>query len=104
MSTVTASVQIIIGTTTAAVAAATATTGFYVDARGATLAADALAGSEEVTIEYRPGAGTAWGSFYDEGVAVKLTATKPHITITGRGQYRVAKTATVSSCGVYVVR
>ncbi len=96
---------ILIDPTTSSVSASQDTT-FRVGAGSpVTISANALAGSENVDIEYSPdGSSTTWSVAYnfDSGEALVLSATGAQLILNGTGYYRVSKDATVSSCGVYL--
>lgn len=91
----------IIRPTTAAVPDSDA---FFIDARGGTLSADALAEAETIAVHYSGNGGVTWTPLYDGGEAVTLTATQPQIILAGAGKYRCAKDSTVNECGVYISR
>jgi hypothetical protein len=65
------------------------------------VAADVLAGAEEVDIENLAGA-TFKTTTNESGTAQKLTASISSLRLTGGTVYRFSKDATVGSCGVYV--
>ncbi len=86
---------------------ASVSTQFYADdEEPVTLSATALAGSEEVDITYSGDGGTTFTVAYDypTGSALVLTASKPQVTITGAGIYRVAKDSTASVCAVNLAK
>lgn len=92
-------VQPIIQPTTAAVVTQVtlATKGHY----GVVIAADNLAGAEEVDIYVR--VNNSWILYTDEatGTAIKLTATSAHKTVRGGPEYGILKDATAGACGVF---
>lgn len=67
------------------------------------ISAPALAGSEEVAVEYSAH-GEIWSTADDDVGPIKLTASSKQVLVSGAGFYRVSKTTTASACGVYAVQ
>ncbi len=69
-----------------------------------TVSADVLAGAETCSVYYRANSDASWAAAGDASAAaaITLTATVPQVALTGIGEYYIAKSATASSCGVYI--
>ncbi len=67
-----------------------------------TISADALAGAEEVAIQYSPTGTGNWAAAQNSDGDIILTAAKGQAVMRGPGFYRAEKDATASDCGVYV--
>jgi hypothetical protein len=84
-------------------AAVTAKAPFNVRGSAVIVAADNLAGAEEVDIFVKVGSG--WETLVDSaGTARKLTATITMLTLEADAVYAVTKDATAGACGVFVSR
>lgn len=64
-----------------------------------TLSANGLAGAEKVQLQYQHDNTPTWISM---GSAYQCTATSPTLTISGEGNYRAVKDATVGAASVTI--